>query len=138
MTIAAAVKRRESQRARRPVCTAGGPKTSTGTTALRRCLRAEHRGRPSKRRRVAAAPRFLRLPSAGKKFAGELVPHKVEQEAIRQPAKKERWAVILGRGDRKGDVISRHRSRDAAIKAAQAGGANWSIVQLSGRTGVAP
>jgi len=57
------------------------------------------------------------------------VPHKVEQEAIRQPAKKERWAVVLGRGDRKGDVISRHRSREAAIKAAQAGGANWSIVE---------
>lgn len=30
-----------------------------------------------------------------------------------------RWALTLPRGDRKGDIVSKHRSYDAAIKAAR-------------------
>ncbi len=39
-------------------------------------------------------------------------------------------AVVLSRGDQKGAVISRHRTRDAAVKAVQAGGVNWSVREI--------
>ena len=39
-------------------------------------------------------------------------------------------AVVLSRGDQKGALVSRHRSQEAAIRAAQPGGCNWSVREI--------
>jgi hypothetical protein len=53
---------------------------------------------------------------------------KTEKEAV-EPT----WEIVLSRGDQKGTVISRHKTREAAIAAADkgGGGANWAIRETS-------
>ena len=56
---------------------------------------------------------------------GKVVPIKPAQ-----PTSKTGYAVVLSRGARKGAVVSKHRSFDAAVRAANAGGVNWSVREL--------
>jgi hypothetical protein len=57
---------------------------------------------------------------------GKVVPIKPAQ-----PTSKTGYAVVLSRGAQKGAVVSKHRSFDAALKAAGPGGVkNWSVREL--------